>query len=366
VAHPVLGHVTDPALPDVDEHCFRNQPQHGPIDLVALGDSQTYGFNVESADSWPQVLGRQLDVDVYNLGIGAYGILQYQHLIERAIELDTKYIVLGLYLANNLDDICRLLISSEHWRSWAQGNGVDPRQCPDEVRPPHGERTAGSEDEKPSRQGWMRRNLALVSLIDTLRAERSILDKIEGGRIRYAIVIDDGRIRTIFKHARIQRHAAFMDLERHHIATGLDITKEFLRRADEATRSCGISFLVLFIPSKERVFARYLRKRDVPIPEDYSNLVANEDRLKTEVSTFLADRGTPFADLLPPMERGLEEVDDLYPARADGHPLAAGYRIYAQAAFELIGSTPPPIRRGRPPARTLAVPPLERRRIARS
>jgi hypothetical protein len=63
VEHEKLGYVMDPNMSEIDENGFRNK-ELTSIDIVALGDSHTYGFNVSSDNSWPKLLGRKLKKNV--------------------------------------------------------------------------------------------------------------------------------------------------------------------------------------------------------------------------------------------------------------------------------------------------------------
>src|SRR5215470_15752234 len=56
VADPVLAWRLNPNLLDVDKAGFRNASVVESPFLVALGDSQTYGTNVNREESWPQQL----------------------------------------------------------------------------------------------------------------------------------------------------------------------------------------------------------------------------------------------------------------------------------------------------------------------
>ena len=74
-----------PRLRDVDEHRFRNPPDDNErYDIVAIGDSHTFGSNVSWMEAWPHALARGTGHTVYNLGVGSYSIYQYGVLLEKA------------------------------------------------------------------------------------------------------------------------------------------------------------------------------------------------------------------------------------------------------------------------------------------
>ena len=133
VEHEQLGWVMNPNVSEIDENGFRNKKLTS-VDIVALGDSHTYGYNVSSDNSWPKLLGRKLKKNVYNFGVGGYGILQYQYLLSKSIELNPKVILLGLYLTNDLNDVCTLVSSNKYWESRAKEFHINSSVC-SEVKP---------------------------------------------------------------------------------------------------------------------------------------------------------------------------------------------------------------------------------------
>ncbi len=84
---------------------------------MAIGDSHTYGYNVERQDSWPALVARHKQLSVYVYSNGGYGILHYRWLFDQALTRKPKYVVVGLYLANDLEDYCRYARRSHsHWK----------------------------------------------------------------------------------------------------------------------------------------------------------------------------------------------------------------------------------------------------------
>jgi hypothetical protein len=50
----------------------------------------------------------------------------------------------------------------------------------------------------------------------------------------------------------------------------------------------------------------------------------------------------PWAEAQPQLERALADEGNPYPVRDDSHPLAPGYRAYAEAAWRLIQANSAP------------------------
>jgi hypothetical protein len=130
VFHPGLGYVLDPSLPDIDRRGFRNPRALRQSDLVTIGDSHTYGVNVPSHESWPQQLARNLDRQVYNMGVGSHNLFQYVYALHLALQLHPRDVVLGLYLANDIPQsgACPMLELLE-WRRAVPVDSLDTHHC---------------------------------------------------------------------------------------------------------------------------------------------------------------------------------------------------------------------------------------------
>ncbi len=98
VSDPVLGAVPSPsAMASFDRLGFRNRKVAETVDVVAVGDSHTYGNTARMVDSWPYVLGRLTGRRVYNMGLGGYGPNQYFYLSKtKAVTLKANMIIWGL------------------------------------------------------------------------------------------------------------------------------------------------------------------------------------------------------------------------------------------------------------------------------
>src|SRR4029077_3346139 len=91
----VLGAVPSPsAMAAFDRWGFRNPRVPESADIVAVGDSHTYGNSARMVDSWPYVLSRLTGRKIYNMGLGGYGPNQYFYLSKtKALSLKPKMII---------------------------------------------------------------------------------------------------------------------------------------------------------------------------------------------------------------------------------------------------------------------------------
>src|SRR5688572_289065 len=96
LADPILGMTIEPDSPGFDRWGFRNREVPKSVDIVALGDSHTYGNTAKMHEAWPEVLARATGLTVYNMALGGYGPNQYQHLLTtRAALLHPKQVLVG-------------------------------------------------------------------------------------------------------------------------------------------------------------------------------------------------------------------------------------------------------------------------------
>lgn len=339
VDHEELGYVMNPNMSDIDKNGFRNKKLTS-VDIVALGDSHTYGYNVSSENSWPKQLGQKLNKNVYNFGVGGYGILQYQRLLSKAIELNPKVILLGLYLANDLNDICSMV-----WEPREVEFNFDTSVC-SEIKPTSALAVYARKESKINIRKWIREKSAILTIAtkyyrrfsahkkNSVRGQNTI-NKTEKDGAANAVVIHDGKLNTMIALGRIKLNKECMDMNSPHIQMAYEMLKEFFVEAKKSTALNNMHFGVLFIPSKARLYYKYLKQKDYCLPEDYEDLVNNEDELKAMTSGFLENTGIPFIDVLPDMENALLKHGDLYPSWDDGHPILIGYEVYTESAYTL-------------------------------
>ena len=111
-----LGYRIAPNAPGHDANGFRNAAVPSHAEIVALGDSQTWGLNAEQADAWPQALARANGRSIYSMGVLGYGPVQYLVLTPQALDFSPRVVVIGLYLGNDLYDAYHTVYSGALYR----------------------------------------------------------------------------------------------------------------------------------------------------------------------------------------------------------------------------------------------------------
>jgi hypothetical protein len=99
-----LGHRPNPLHPEHDRSGFRNSKRLQKAEIIALGDSQTYGFGVRPHEAWPQQLESLSGVSIYNMSCGGYGPTHSLVLWEEALQLKPHMIIEALYAGNDMFD----------------------------------------------------------------------------------------------------------------------------------------------------------------------------------------------------------------------------------------------------------------------
>ena len=108
MTHRELEHVIVPGSGGHDEWGFRNPEVPEEVQIVAIGDSHTYGTSAPASESWPAWLGRLSNTTIYNMGVGGYGPPQYRYLLNVKAKLLKPYLVfIGFYFGNDLRDSYR-------------------------------------------------------------------------------------------------------------------------------------------------------------------------------------------------------------------------------------------------------------------
>jgi len=85
----------DPSYPEHDKNGFRNEAVPTKTCLVALGDSQTYGWKVQASQAWPQQVGFLGKITPYNMAVPQYCPVQGLLLWQEAMSVSPKFIIDG-------------------------------------------------------------------------------------------------------------------------------------------------------------------------------------------------------------------------------------------------------------------------------
>ena len=271
---------------------FRNRAVPSAADVVTIGDSQTYGLNVQLEDAWPVQMGAQLrGAAVYNMSIGGWGAVQYLDMFLNALAFRPRVIVVAFYSGNDALDSVTTAYGSPLWRELRPVPELSVA-APSPVIP-----TPESEQWRPALRGGP------VAFTPKLRLDANREHPaVDAG---YGVI---GKVAELMASTAVQREV-------------------------------GLIFTI--IPTKELAFAPQIAAEGAVAPADYVELVRVEQRRIAE----LADRlrrlpGAAYVDVVAPLQQAVAG-GGVYPGSANGHPLSAGHRVIGNAVATAVASLLP-------------------------
>jgi hypothetical protein len=306
---------------------FRNSMVPASAQIVAIGDSHTYGNTATMAQAWPAVLGKVSGRSVYNMGLGGYGPNQYTHLLSQALTLKPELVVVGLYMGDDFENAFRITYGLDHWaplRALAADKVVNFDIW--------GTRQAAWPWHKRLRV-WLSRHSVLYQLV----FHGPLLGRLQGEtQIRHAsslspdvttLAVADKGILEAFRPKGLLVN---LDQTSAGVNEGMRISFELLLQMKQACDAKNVGFVVAIIPTKEMVFADLLEPRaDLPLASTIVRLLAQERKARDLSFERLRQSGITFVDVLPNLRAARDK--QLY-ARTpnDMHPNGNGYRVIGE------------------------------------
>ena len=363
VSDPILRHRGNPNHPAHDRLGFHNKGVPGEIDVVALGDSQTYGPIGRPGDAWPAALADLTGKTVYNMGIGGWDAVDYVSILDEAFDRQPETILLGVYLGNDVYGAFRT-VHTNGIRADLATPGADSKVKSLEETDPLArtiDRLILAAPPGPARPDRVERPMSLRRCVSEYSRLYGALRWVKDSGYAYLFPAEASAARAdqlwreqrawVGRHASQSiafEHAGFrtvlrpairnttLNLEDPRIAEGLEITLRVLERCAARCRERGVAFAVILIPTKEWVFAS-LGDVDALDPR-WSRLIANERHMCRRVTEFLTTHDIPCRDALGSLRQSLSDSVQTHPITRDGHPNAAGYRAIARSAAELLAA----------------------------
>ena len=111
--------------------------------------------------------------------------------MDKAIAKGSKYIALGLYLANDLNDVCRLLTTLDYWQGWAKERQIDISPCGASPTAAHRPKQNGD----PPELSFLRK----MKMLMKRTAIFSIFDYYVWDPLKYYFARDDSEDGVLFK-----------------------------------------------------------------------------------------------------------------------------------------------------------------------
>lgn len=322
---PQLGYRPNPLYWEHDSNGFRNALVPTQLDVVVLGDSQTYGVNVTRDEAWPQQLAQLGYVRTYNMGVPGYGPVHSLSLLQEAIALRPGLIIEAFYSGNDLHD------------SYA---AVYRRKPLLDRRKPQGA--------KILEQKFLTTRSKIGRLLEGVKHQYLDLGSSDSSKrprdfnwqaIRLASrwhgsdyqLVELGDVRTVLRPAYRLRA---MDLDDPRIVEGLRISLETMQCIQQRAQAAQVAYAVLLIPAKELVYADMVpAEARSPV---YAKLLRHSEELSQLMKAFLEQRDIQVIDALPVLKASVERQEPPYFMRRDGHPNATGHRLIAELVYSAI------------------------------
>ncbi|MDQ7025174.1 MAG: hypothetical protein Q9P44_06405 [Anaerolineae bacterium] len=349
---PLLGSRYRPNFSGHDARGWRNPSALETANIVAIGDSQTWGVNAAVDETWSAGLSDLTGLSVYNMARGGYGAVQYVQLAEEALELDPQTIVVALYFGNDIADAYRIVYSIDAYADMRELSPEDmafeydiSREATRQLRQYWDfENRLIQQYTTPSLASRIRNDTALGQLLDGRNAWpnwintqydlNSVADTIAAEQDNFAwdMPIYYGADNITFFTPNYRWVALRQDDPR--ILEGLRITQISLSQIQRLTAANDIQFLLVLIPTKELVYADVMMRQDGSLSTDYERLVADETVMRQAIINFLDTESIAWVDSLSALQDRIGEA--LYLPSTDGHPAPLGYRVIAEIVAAAI------------------------------
>lgn len=334
---PILKYRILPGSGGHDEWGFRNKSVPVKTAIVTIGDSQTYGYNATSSNSYPYQLAKQMNVGVYNLSLGGYGPVQYEHLLnEYALQLNPEHIITGLYFGNDIADAFIASYTLDHWKHLRLNTTSE--EAANHIRNFSDMEILVKKEVGPlgKIRHWLAGNSILYQMLTKI-----VFRNLGGSDIMSTkddVYFKNEKMnlsKTLTPKSRFKN----LDTTQFAIKEGLRITIDRLTTMAETCSKKNIRFTVLFIPTAEYVYSDHfetsVENEHLPLLE---KLIAAEIHARNIIRDSLESANVQVIDGGKYLKERVHLVPDLYLPGPDGHPTESGYRLLSEAIINHLNS----------------------------
>ena len=333
----VLGVIIPPKSSGHDEWGFRNRKVPSSVDIVALGDSHTYGNTAKMTESWPNIVGKLTGKSVYNFGLGGYSPNQYYYLFQnKALNLKPNIIICGLYMGDDFLGALEMTYSLEYWkflRNPSFDQKVDYRDVWEKIPDISWHKEA---------RNWLSTHsfiyrLTVHGLFDRLKGSVQIRNASKYYESTSVLIEHENNIEEAFLPKGVKKN---LDQQNPGIKEGMRITFHILKDMNDICKRNNIIFIVAVIPTKESVFSKHIENNSKMFLSDViDSAIKNENIARKMLFEYFLKYDIRYIDLLPPMQSAVER-EKIYAASAvDTHPNKNGYRVIGEYIARYISSS---------------------------
>lgn len=291
--HNTLGFVMDSESDEIDPNGFRNPSIPAQVDVVAIGDLQTAAMSLTAKQTWPAVFAKTTNQSVYNLAVPGYGPPQYRLLVQEALKLQPRQIIIGLNIGTDLMDAAKGIPSP------------DSIQCSPEN---------------------FRHKLTRLSALGSL-AQATIHNAMNQPKNR--IQISHSRNPILISTDEIDARVAGANLKDPKIQEAFQNTVSMLESASKQCREAGAALTVLLIPTAESVCGQAVSPDT--LPPALNPLLKNEANVRDNLLAALNSRNVYTIDAFPAILKAVSAEAGVYNSEASHLPTAAMCQAVATA-----------------------------------
>ena len=311
VSHPYIGNLHTPGSVTVrtgefeisyptDAHGFNNAgPWPARADIVAVGDSLTFGYGVAPDEAWPALIARELpDTTVINLGLIGAGPQQHLRIYETfGVPLEPSILLIGFFLANDFWD-------AERFDTWLKSGGGGNYMVWRDFGGDTGDRIGSPAEALRGTYLYNWARFVRQSFRNWRAAEPKDLQLADGGHVK-------------LRPDQLAEMTGYIEPGNPIFELALDA----LERIDAIAASHGTQVIVVLQPGKEETYLPLLDGT----PADPG----------APLRAALEARGIEYLDLLPAFREHAAAGTKLF-FEVDGHPNAEGYRLTAEGILAYL------------------------------
>lgn len=373
ITDPVLGFRISPFFPEVDALGYRNNREYNQPDVLAIGDSMTYGYTVSFDNSWPRQLEQLQGWDVYNAGVGDYGPCEHLGVYRELQSFNPRVVVLGVFIGNDLSDAYTSIYLENRCEEFRSGDAdvlASIAKANSEISLRNKALGLGMEDVPwPFLQGLPDKFLMVqsrkekVALYRLARAAyhrasdfswQRFGDGIEDESVFERSLSKPGafayeatpELRTVFRNPELDMLAVNLDDPR--IAEGMRITQEVILTLRDHISSTQTKtgtapstqpeteFVVALIPSKSLIYNQVVIRDSSVWPDNFLKQIEMDKRVMAELTSFLERENISFINTSSKIEDIINANRNPFYLSTNEHTNATGYRAMAEAIAEFL------------------------------
>ncbi len=350
VADSILGARPNPEYPGHDSNGFRNTTVPRRSDVVALGDSQTYGVGVAADAAWPHQFELLTGYSTYSMAFGGYGPVHSLLLWDEAIALKPQIIIEALYAGNDLFDSFNIVYNNgQHSELRSPDLGTQKSIVAAESNESIADHvtqmftqghanTVGSKVKSGTPhpiRSFLSEYSRIYGLLRRLQFESLQLKPAATRNSSYTQSFEDGPFRTVFTS---EYRLSALDQQDPRIVEGREISLKAIAIMNELAAEQTIRFVVVLIPTKELVFKNLWSEPSA----SFATLTSNEILFWSRTKAFLKANNIDFIDVLPALRGQLESGIQPYHSTQDGHPNKFGHQAIAASLSDRLTRTTTP------------------------